>query len=319
MRKVFKSPFKITQYYGVNKDYYKKFGLAGHEGIDLIPQDLSDWIIVSPDGGGEVVRDIDNPKSGGAYGNTATVWYPSKKYALQFCHMAENYVKVGDKIIKGQSIGKMGETGNTDGAHLHLNYFQTDENGIRLNKENGFLGGLDPLPYLNEGEAETVVVEGETFKDLVHGSTEWDKTVRSTISENTNPKTTQFEDVNKVIGGYKARETELNNKLNDAGKNLAGANQEIENQKDKVANTEAKCQDEIRLVKADINRLNGDLKNAEKVVGEHKGTINNLQGRLREAQKENGRLKLEIAQQINGQSNDLLKQLLDLIKKLFKK
>ena len=316
---VFKSPFKITQYYGVNKDYYKKFGLAGHEGIDLIPQDLSDWMIISPEGGGQVVKDIDDPKSGGAYGNTATVWYPSKKFALQFCHMEKNLVKVGDKITKGQEIGKMGATGNTSGAHLHLNYFQTDENGIRQNKDNGFLGGLDPLPYLSEGENEGTFVDAQTFTNIVHGSTEWDKTVKSTIGENANPRSTQFEDVNKVIAGYKARETELTNKLINAEKNLNAANQEIDNQKEKVANVEAKCQDDIRITKAENEALKKNAKNFDLVAGEYRATIESLQGRLRAKEKEVGELKVEISQLESGQTNNLLQQLVDLLNKVFKK
>lgn len=147
MRKLFNSQFRVTQAYGVNKDYYKQFGLQGHEGIDLVPTGTVWDVYCLADG--VVVKDENNAKSG-AYGNYVTVWHPTLNKATQYCHFSENYVNLGDKVVIGQRIGRMGSSGNTSGAHVHLNLFNTDTNGVRLNKDNGFLGGIDPLPFLNE-------------------------------------------------------------------------------------------------------------------------------------------------------------------------
>src|SRR3990167_6268314 len=114
MKKIFNSPFRVTQAFSVNADYYKQFGLKGHEGLDLVPS-ASDWTIISPLDEGGVVKDIDDPKQGGAYGITCTIWYPKAKIALQFCHMSKNDLKVGDTVALGQTIGTMGFTGNTQG------------------------------------------------------------------------------------------------------------------------------------------------------------------------------------------------------------
>lgn len=151
MKKIFNSDFKITQGFGARPEYYKQFGLKGHEGIDIIPTS-SDWTIISPDNNGKVVRDNDRP-TGNNYGNYITIWYPDQKIALQFCHMSENYLKIGDSVQQGQRIGKMGSTGNSTGAHLHLNLFQVDDSGFRINLDNGYLGGVDPLPYLEEKDS----------------------------------------------------------------------------------------------------------------------------------------------------------------------
>ena len=147
MRQLFRSKFKITQEFGVNEAYYKQFGLKGHEGGDYIPTGIVWDILCLEDG--VVVQDEDNTRSG-AYGTYATVWHPTINKATQYCHLKENYVSFGQKVSRGDKIGLMGATGNVTGAHLHLNLFNVDAQGFRLNRDNGFLGGIDPLPFLNE-------------------------------------------------------------------------------------------------------------------------------------------------------------------------
>lgn len=152
MRKLFNSAFKVTQTFANKlmvdgKDYYGQFGLAGHEGLDLIPSGTVWDVFCLEDG--VVVKDEDNARSG-AYGINVTVWHPKIKKATQYCHLAENYVSNGQSIKAGEKLGKMGATGNVSGAHVHLNLFETDEEGYRKNRGNGYLGGIDPLPFLNE-------------------------------------------------------------------------------------------------------------------------------------------------------------------------
>ena len=157
MKSPFRSAYKITQFFANDPLYYGKFGLKGHEGIDLVPSQGSWDVLALADG--VIVRDDDiagDPKAD-AYGKFVTIWHKSLNKATQYCHLYENIVSEGQEVKLGQKIGLMGQSGNTNGAHLHLNLFETDKNGTRLNITNGYLGGIDPLPFLQESGGEQPV------------------------------------------------------------------------------------------------------------------------------------------------------------------
>ncbi|NLM37851.1 MAG: M23 family metallopeptidase [Firmicutes bacterium] len=56
-------------------------------------------------------------------------------YQTKYAHNTENLVRVGDEVRRGQSIAKVGKTGNATGYHLH---FELVINGEKV----------DPLLYL---------------------------------------------------------------------------------------------------------------------------------------------------------------------------
>lgn len=152
--KIFNSPFKVTQTFGNKliidgKDYYAQFGLDGHEGLDLVPT-TSDWTIYSLPYPGQVVKDIDMGDKGGAYGNHCTIWYKEINEAWMYCHLSSNKVYVDQEIPPVYPLGTMGASGNTMGAHLHINRFEVDARGYRQNRNNGYLGGIDPLEFLTK-------------------------------------------------------------------------------------------------------------------------------------------------------------------------
>lgn len=66
------------------------------------------------------------------YGNNVVVDHGGGK-KTRYAHASELYVKVGDKVTKGQTIAAMGSTGWSTGPHIH---FEVVINGKKLNPLN---------------------------------------------------------------------------------------------------------------------------------------------------------------------------------------
>lgn len=174
---IFEGNFPVTQIYGNNPSYYKQFSLAGHEGVDFGTPNGTP--ILAPFDG-EILRDTVNDKD---YGNFTVVWDSKQLCAVWFCHLQDVVTQVGDKVTKGQVLGHTNNTGNTTGPHLHFNFVETDANGNRLNKDNGyqgFLNALDPslVTWQLTGKQVSVPqVPGlpSNYNDIVSKSTSFDE------------------------------------------------------------------------------------------------------------------------------------------------
>ncbi len=152
MNTPFRAGYRITQNYGARPEYYQQFGLKAHEGVDLIPADANwDMLCIEE---GVVVRDLDDPKlsTGGVhpYGIHVVILNRETGRSWWYCHLAENNVSLNQTVKRGDKIGKMGDTDNTEGAHLHLGLRYADANARPLNQDNGFKGFVDPLPVLKD-------------------------------------------------------------------------------------------------------------------------------------------------------------------------
>ena len=144
MKKPFLGDFPISQKYGENPAVYAKFSLAGHEGVDWACPNGTP--ILASDNGTIVRRDF----SAKDYGNFVVVWHKQANLATWYCHLQEAMVKVGDTVATGQQIGISDNTGNTTGPHLHFNICKTDANGYRIDKNNGYQGFENPLPFFSD-------------------------------------------------------------------------------------------------------------------------------------------------------------------------
>ena len=122
-----------------------------HKGIDLVShngkQTTTDEIVAIANG----VVTIST------YSSSAVYYVQIKHdncYTTRYLHMKKDSIKVkkGDKVTKGQILGYMGNTGNSNGAHLHFD----------VNDGKNY---VDPLPYLEgtktfEKESDKIEEDG---------------------------------------------------------------------------------------------------------------------------------------------------------------
>lgn len=168
--------FPISQNFGERPDYYKQFGLNGHEGIDFaVPNGTPVFAIAD----GTVVRRMFSAKD---YGNFVTVWHPNLKIASWYCHLQSQSVNVGDHLNEGAQIGLSNNTGNSSGPHLHFGICQVDGDGVRINTNNGYQGFVDPAPYLKSSPTpqppmtdQIVLDKASYFDQVVHLLFTWGK------------------------------------------------------------------------------------------------------------------------------------------------
>lgn len=146
-------PWSVNQIFGVNKPLYEKFGLEGHDGIDLF---AIDWqpIYSATDG---VVLEVSSEKERGLGIDIRTIWpvnigeHGDHIIKIRYWHLAGLNVKVGDNISVGQLIGWADNTGYSTGTHLHFEIKPIiNDNGIWKNvyQNNGFFGAINPEPFI---------------------------------------------------------------------------------------------------------------------------------------------------------------------------
>lgn len=105
-RQPFEGEYPITQAYG------EKITSDFHTGIDYgTPFNTP---ILASEAGTVVFAGFD--KTG--YGNTVIISHGDK--ATLYAHLSTISVRVGDKVVCSQVIGKSGSTGNSTGPHLHF-------------------------------------------------------------------------------------------------------------------------------------------------------------------------------------------------------
>jgi len=127
----------ITQLFGENPQFYKRWGYAGHNGIDWgIPNGTP--VKAAADGTVDKVG-FEN----GGYGNFVKMSHTdgNTKYNTYYAHLHSTSVQAGQKISAGTVVGLSNNTGASTGPHLHF--------GVKIDGQNpDYKGYLDPMPYL---------------------------------------------------------------------------------------------------------------------------------------------------------------------------
>ena len=120
--------------------------INGHRGLDLVGPNYTLDDIVSYANGtvNMAVNGYGNGHGEGvnwAYGNFVKILNDDGTVCL-YAHMEYTSVKVGQRVSKGQVIGRMGNSGNSYGGHLHWEFWSC----------NDYCKNIDPSPYLSPKE-----------------------------------------------------------------------------------------------------------------------------------------------------------------------
>lgn len=161
------------------KNYKNKisqiFKAGIHNGIDIIGETGAkgntgavDYIVAHSDG---IVVSVEkninwtNMKSN-SYGNYVKIKHDNNYYTL-YAHLKYGSVKVnkGDKVVKGQVLGYMGNTGKSNGAHLHFEI--RNDRDIKINPTNYINSDL-PKINLNAGVSNDKTID-EIAREVIAG------------------------------------------------------------------------------------------------------------------------------------------------------
>lgn len=125
-------PKVVTQAFGENPDVYGQWNLPGHEGIDMRAPYGQEIVAVWD---GEVVRVENNSAYGYSIRLKHEIEFPGGEvveYETTYAHFLRMPdLRVGDKVVQGETVGLADSTGNSSGHHLHLSLKQFNHPELR--------------------------------------------------------------------------------------------------------------------------------------------------------------------------------------------
>jgi murein DD-endopeptidase MepM/ murein hydrolase activator NlpD len=154
----------ITQQYGENPANYAKFGLRGHNGID-IGVVVGTPVKAVADG---VVAFTDTDPGG--YGLYLRIWHKALRCYSFYGHLSAVKCKVGDAVKQGQIVALSGNTGNSTGPHLHYELRLANEAGVYQVVDRMGKGAVDPVSFAAGLERGAALAPGyRVFMPVVAG------------------------------------------------------------------------------------------------------------------------------------------------------
>ncbi len=306
----------ITQRWGINKDYYSRWGLNGHNGIDLRVFDedgkkASKGKVFAPHSG--VVKEAYFDKAYGKY-----LKIENNKWGSIIAHLDKFNVKVGDSVREGDFIAISDNTGNSSGPHVHWGLYPKPRN-----RNNGYSGTIDPTPILEEKQEKKskldICLEQHTkLLDKIKSQEEDYKDLEKDYDDLLKEKGKLKKDLNKQIENLetklKSKKKEVNNtkkiiqSLKADKKQIQTELNELNNQFEKIADILGSTNKTSDII-GNIERLLNDTESYKKQIikaekqfalmeSEKETTIKELKEEIQEQQ-----IKLE---KLSSQNNNLL-------------
>lgn len=165
-------PFIVNQPFGVNGEYYQKNGIKiqGHNGLDLRAYH-GQPIYAAHDGyayytsddgrkgqGIELVSSQEYDYNGKSTYFKTLYWHlcdgdKEPRYASPIYLATKPHRNKRVFVLRGDILGYADNTGLSTGDHLHFGLKPIKQHGhpgywVNLEPENGYLGAIDPSPYL---------------------------------------------------------------------------------------------------------------------------------------------------------------------------
>jgi peptidoglycan LD-endopeptidase LytH len=136
---------KAGSFWGAPRDGGKR----RHEGVDIFAPKGTP-VLASADGV------ITARREGGIGGKTIWMKPAGRNINLYYAHLDEQFVQPGQKVIKGDTIGTVGHTGNAMSTAPHLHF------GVYNNN-----GATDPYPFINKNiQSPTLLSKKELGRHL---------------------------------------------------------------------------------------------------------------------------------------------------------
>ena len=129
--------FRVTQNFSGTYDEQHGYMSGEHHAYDIAPPKPGENVPIPAYTDGTVI----DTGTTGPYGNHIKVEAPDGTTFL-YGHMDSIDVKTGETIAQGDQVGVMGDTGEADGVHLHLEAYQNGKpfdfaNGVSADEHGG--------------------------------------------------------------------------------------------------------------------------------------------------------------------------------------
>lgn len=132
---------KISQLFGENPDWYTKYGMPAHNGIDWAIINYTDILCAAP-GTIKMITPVKDDPTGYGLNIQVSHWgTDGEEYATIYAHLGNVKVVLHQTVEAGELIALSDNTGNSTGPHVHF--------GLRdMSRTNDpYRGWVDPLPH----------------------------------------------------------------------------------------------------------------------------------------------------------------------------